>query len=281
MIVQAKRMQTRRRGRGDGAAVHIRVKICGIRSVDVALACAGAGADFLGYNFAPISRRRTDTATASRAIETLKASGARGSASEASLVQAQSSEAHANKGAMGWGRGRGGPNGIASPAAVGIFVNQSAREIDEIARECGLDIVQLSGTETPDECAAIAETTGLHIIKTVRLTSASDHEPINSYASVPNLFALLADTPGTWGGTGEPWDYATVRNLASRTRLHLFVAGGLTPETVAEAIHHARPWGVDVASGVETNGMTDPARVQSFIKSVRTALLAPVTSGEA
>lgn len=247
------------------AAVHMRVKICGIRTVDVAVACAGAGADFLGYNFAPISRRRTDTATASRAIEALKAGVARGLASEAALAQGQ------------WA----GPDGIVSPAAVGIFVNQTAREIDDIARECGLDIVQLSGTETPDECAAIGAITGLPIIKAVRLTSASEHEPINSYESVPNLFAFLADTPGTWGGTGEPWDYATVRNLAARTRPHLFVAGGLTPETVAQAIDHARPWGVDVASGVETNGMTDTARVQSFIRNVRTVLLAPITSGEA
>lgn len=245
---------------------HIRVKICGIRSVDVALACAGAGAEFLGFNFAPVSRRRTDPATASRAIEALNADGPRGLAREASLdhLQATSHTPHAS-----------------TPIAVGIFVNQSAREIDDIARECGLDIVQLSGTETPEECEAIAATTGLPLIKAVRLTSASDHGPVNAYGSLPNLFALLADTPGTWGGTGEPWDYATVRTLATTSTQHLFLAGGLTPETVAEAIHHARPWGVDVASGVETNGVTDPARVQSFIKSVRTRLLAPVASGEA
>ena len=245
---------------------HIRVKICGIRSVDVALACAGAGADFLGFNFAPVSRRRTDPATASRAIEALKAGGPRGSARETALdhLQTTSHTPHAS-----------------TPFAVGIFVNQSAREIDDIAHECGLDIVQLSGTETPEECEAIAATTGLPLIKAVRLTSASDHEPINAYGSLPNLFALLADTPGTWGGTGEPWDYATVRTLATTSTRHLFLAGGLNPETVAEAIHHARPWGVDVASGVETNGVTDPARVQSFIKSVRTRLLAPEASGEA
>ena len=248
---------------------HIRVKICGIRSVDVAVACAGAGADFLGFNFAPVSRRRTDPATASRAIEALKAGGPRGPrglARETALdhLQTTSHTPHAS-----------------TPFAVGIFVNQSAREIDDIAHECGLDIVQLSGTETPEECEAIAATTGLPLIKAVRLTSASDHEPINAYGSLPNLFALLADTPGTWGGTGEPWDYATVRTLATTSTRHLFLAGGLTPETVAEAIHHARPWGVDVASGVETNGVTDPARVQSFIKSVRTRLLAPVASGEA
>ena len=260
-------------------AVHVRVKICGIRSVDVALSCACAGADFLGYNFAPISRRRTDTDTASRAIDAIKADTALGSASESSPNQGQ------------WGgltplsrRNGGGGGGLiahaSTPCAVGIFVNQSVREIDDISRECGLDIVQLSGNETPDECAAIGETTGLPVIKAVRLTSASDHTPVNSYLSVPNLFAFLADTPGTWGGTGEPWDYATVRTLASRSRPHLFVAGGLTPETVALAIHHARPWGVDVASGVETNGMTDPARVLSFITSVRNSLPSPVAMGE-
>ena len=245
---------------------HIRVKICGIRSVDVALACARAGADFLGYNFAPVSRRRTDPATASRAIEALKAGGPRGLAREAALDHLQTTSHTPD---------------ASTPIAVGIFVNQSAREIDDIAHECGLDIVQLSGTETPEECEAIAATTGLPLIKAVRLTSVSDHEPINAYGSLPNLFALLADTPGTWGGTGEPWDYATVRSLATTSTRHLFLAGGLNPETVAEAIHHARPWGVDVASGVETNGVTDPARVQSFIKSVRTRLLAPVASGEA
>ena len=87
---------------------HIRVKICGIRSVDVALACAGAGADFLGYNFAPVSRRRTDPSTASRAIEALKAGGVR-LAHEAALdqLQATSHTPHAS-----------------TPFAVGIFVTQ-------------------------------------------------------------------------------------------------------------------------------------------------------------
>ncbi len=256
----------------DANSGHVRVKICGIRSVGVALACASAGTDFLGYNFAPVSRRRIDPAIASRAIEALKA--------ERSALQSR---------AMGWGgaaseatldHGQSTVN-PSTPYAVGIFVNQTAREIDDIARECGLDIVQLSGTETPEECASIAETTGLPIIKAVRLASASDHEPISSFGSLPSLFALLADTPGTWGGTGEPWDYASVRSLALASRPHLFLAGGLTPETVGEAIHHACPWGVDVASGVETNGMTDTARVHSFIKSVRTSLLVPGPSREA
>ena len=159
---------------------HIRIKICGIRSVDVALACAGAGADFLGFNFAPVSRRRTDPATASRAIEALKTGGPR-LAREAALdhLQATSHTPHSS-----------------TPFAVGIFVNQSAREIDDIARECGLDIVQLSGTETPEECEAIAATTRLPLIKVVRLTSASDHEPINAYGSLPNLFALTRHMGG-------------------------------------------------------------------------------------
>jgi phosphoribosylanthranilate isomerase len=81
--------------------------------------------------------------------------------------------------------------------------------------------------------------------------------------------ALLVDAPvaGAWGGTGRAWEWGLAAPLAGR--YPVLLAGGLAPETVAAAVAAVRPWGVDVASGVETGGQTDPAKVRDFVRRAR------------
>ena len=203
----------------------MKVKICGVRSVEVALAASRAGADFLGFNFAPVSKRRVELGVARDAIAAACTNG--------------------------------------STRAAGIFVNQPLDVVVRIAREAPLAYVQLSGDEDAAYCRAVTGETGVPVIKAVRLTQ--DDSGARSFAGAAEIF--LADAAGSYGGAGHPWRWSDAADLAATHTVLL--AGGLTPENVQEAAGEARPWGVDVASGVETNGQTDPEKVRAFIKQVR------------
>lgn len=148
--------------------------------------------------------------------------------------------------------------------AVGIFVNEPPSRVSEIARHVGLDFAQLCGTETPEDCRH-AE---VPVIKVVRVDeqgrAAGSTNPADWHAK-----RVLLDTahPNGWGGTGQSYPWSTVRAQASRAIL----AGGLRPETVAQAIAEARPWGVDVSSGVERDRRKDPELIRRFIEEVHRA----------
>ena len=211
------------------------VKICGVRSSEAATAAAQAGADLLGFNFAPVSRRVVDRAAARAAIEASRA-----------------------------------PGGTAQPPRmVGVFVNQPLSEVAGIAREVGLDFVQLSGHESTDYCRAVVDRTGLPAIKAVRLAGGATAGEAEALTRDGLVSILLADAPvsGSFGGSGQAWSWEDAALLTAR--FTVLLAGGLTPENVAEAARQSGPWGVDVASGVETDGQTDPLKVKSFIQRVR------------
>jgi phosphoribosylanthranilate isomerase len=121
----------------------------------------------------------------------------------------------------------------------------------------------LSGDESPEVCRAIT----IPVMKAVRPRSLDDLAHLAAYR--PHVQAFLLDTPvvGMWGGTGAVGDWSLARELA---RLHpTLLAGGLTPENVSAAIQAVQPWGVDVSSGVETNGTKDTAKIQAFLAAAR------------
>jgi indole-3-glycerol phosphate synthase/phosphoribosylanthranilate isomerase/anthranilate synthase/indole-3-glycerol phosphate synthase/phosphoribosylanthranilate isomerase len=149
--------------------------------------------------------------------------------------------------------------GQITPDIVGIFVNEEAWFINDIVEQIGLHFVQLHGDESPEFCDCIKRP----VIKGLRLNGEADLEKIAAYAET--AWRILLDTPTIkWGGSGETHDWNIARLAAQQTPI--FLAGGLTPENVAEAIRRVRPWGVDVSSGVETNGHKDPAKIQAFIQ---------------
>jgi phosphoribosylanthranilate isomerase len=155
---------------------------------------------------------------------------------------------------------------------VGIFVNQPIDEVLALAGACGLDYVQLSGDEDVAYCRAVAAQSGRAVVKTLRLGGpppGGAEAAAAAYAADGGVAILHADATvaGAWGGTGRAWDWSAAAGVAAR--YPLLVAGGLRPDNVQLAVAAVRPWGVDVASGVETDGVTDAALVRSFIERAK------------
>ncbi|MEJ2200367.1 MAG: phosphoribosylanthranilate isomerase [Desulfuromonadaceae bacterium] len=148
---------------------------------------------------------------------------------------------------------------------VGLFVNEAPERIREIVADCGLDLIQLHGDEKPEQC--------LHpphrVLKALRVKGEESLRGLEDY----QVSALLLDAwrPGSYGGTGQLCDWQLAARVAKQQRVIL--AGGLTPDNVAEAIVKVRPYGVDVSSGVESApGRKDPQRVADFIRQARSVL---------
>jgi indole-3-glycerol phosphate synthase / phosphoribosylanthranilate isomerase len=161
------------------------------------------------------------------------------------------------------------------PLPIGVFVNESAEVIATIADSVGLDGVQLSGDETPEQCAEVAQRTYLPVIKAVRLRTQADLARLDAYAMAGAT--LLLDTPaasGAYGGTGETGDWALAREAARRWPVIL--SGGLTPENVGSALEAVHPRGVDVSSGIETAKMKDPDKMRAFVIAARSAIATEV-----
>ena len=147
---------------------------------------------------------------------------------------------------------------------VGVFVNCEADFINDIAQQVGLQFVQLHGDETPEFCQRIKRP----VIKALRLNSLADISRARAYHEAS--WRILLDTPTAhWGGTGETHDWTLARSVAQI--MPILLAGGLTPENVAEAIHQVEPWGVDVSSGVETGRVKDVEKIREFIRRARLA----------
>ena len=204
----------------------IRTKICGIRRTEDAITAAEAGADFIGLVFVPERRRCLEVALAAEIADELR-----------TLI----------------------PD---PPRAVGLFADQPLAEVVATIKSCGLDLAQLCGQESPDYCRQVTEQTGAEIIKVLHI-SASE-APVSGggggidarlapYVAAGCHVTLDRLVEGLQGGTGQSFDWDVAAQLAQQGHRFL-LAGGLTPENVAQAVQQVRPWGVDVSSGVETGG---------------------------
>lgn len=142
---------------------------------------------------------------------------------------------------------------------VGLFVNQSPETVNATVFSCGIDIVQLHGEEPAEYCAAINH----RILKAVRVKDITSLEVMAEYPV--STFLLDAWSPSAHGGTGQTFNWDIAALAAQKNRIIL--AGGLTPENIADAIRQVRPYGVDVSSGVESSpGRKNAAKVREFIR---------------
>jgi phosphoribosylanthranilate isomerase len=149
---------------------------------------------------------------------------------------------------------------------VGVFVNALKADVVRAVGECGLNLLQFHGDEPPEYCSQF----GMMSMKAFRMRDAGSLGELTKYQT--NAWLLDAYSPEAVGGTGEKfnWDLAVE---AQKFGKPIFLAGGLTPENVAEAVRKVRPFGVDVSSGVEISpGKKDPAKVRAFINAVKSAV---------
>ncbi len=220
-----------------------RIKICGITNVADALAAADAGADTIGLNFYAQSPRFVDTEIASTILKVTPLAIAR----------------------------------------VGVVVNEEIDSIHNLIQQldgetsAGLNAIQLHGDEPPEFVAAVR---AKYLIRARRFSEkgiaaiAADLEACEKMRRVPDAVLIDAATPGRYGGTGTTVSWSGLADY--RRWLHnvpLILAGGLTPENVAQAIRVVRPHGVDVASGVEASpGKKDHAKLRDFVAAAREAL---------
>ena len=210
-------------------------KICGLREVRHAVIAAEAGADFLGFVFVPGVRR-------------------------------QVSPQHAREVIREYRRRRGADG----PRLVGLFANQPLEKVNETIRSCGLDMAQLCGEEDPEYWRGVAAP----IIRQVKVIDrGSPHSTIedvlgrvDTVISEGCMAVLDSYEPRALGGTGRTFDWTIAGKVAGTH--DLLLAGGLTSENVEEAISTVGPWGVDVSSGVETDGAKDPKKIVDFAEAV-------------
>lgn len=158
--------------------------------------------------------------------------------------------------------------------AVGVFVNEAESTVIETAGAVGLRYVQLHGDESPAQVERLARS--IRVIKAIRVRkpfSAARLRPFKRAAA----FLLDGFDPGSYGGTGKTFDWRAA--IAARRAAPIFLAGGLTPANVAEAVRIVRPYAVDVCSGVEAKpGKKDPAKLAAFVRAVRGARKKPRTT---
>jgi phosphoribosylanthranilate isomerase len=145
---------------------------------------------------------------------------------------------------------------------VGVFRNEAPRRVVEIANSIGLDAVQLHGLESAEDTRWVAERVGW----TIKAFPAG-HPGIERFDTY-GARTLLVDGPNP--GSGELFDWRLAEGVADPTRL--IVSGGLRPENVGAAVEHLKPWGVDVASGVESApGVKDASKLRDFVHAARLA----------
>jgi phosphoribosylanthranilate isomerase len=148
---------------------------------------------------------------------------------------------------------------------VGLFVNQPTHWVRVIAERCGVDCFQFQGDETPEYCEGFAQ----RGIKAIRVNDRASLEIMKDYRV--RAFVLDAYREGEYGGTGQTFDWDLA--VAAKAHGRIILAGGLTPDNVAEAVRRVRPFAVDVSSGVEgsTKGVKDHGKIRAFIQAAKGA----------
>lgn len=212
-----------------------RIKICGLTRHEDVQAAVAAGADALGFVFYSKSPRYIQPEAAARLMAKI-------------------------------------PPFVST---VGLFVNASVAEVQEVVAQTSISLLQFHGDETPALCAAIASAVNRPYIRAIRVKPDTDPADLleyeSDYRAASTLFTgLLLDTyVDSYGGSGKVFDWSLIpENIAPRVVL----SGGLSAQNATDAVQRVRPYAVDVSSGVEHDkGIKDAAKIRAFIAAVRVA----------
>ena len=233
-----------------------RVKICGCMLVSDALAAKDAGADFVGLMFAPDSRRRLSVEEGRAIVASLT-----GRTPEPPLM---SLGADGTTASWFWHGADALDRLLARrrPLTVGVFEDQTLAEVNTIADAVGLDLIQLSGSETWADCLLANR----QVVKAVEIPDGASGGDVLGKIEGGTAIACLLDGSR---GQGVAIDTAVAADIAQD--LPVWLAGGLSPENVSEIVEQARPWAVDVSSGVETDGAKDAEKIRAFVLAAKEA----------
>lgn len=210
----------------------MKIKICGVTQLDDAARVGAAGVDFIGLNFWPRSKRCVDLDRAAAIAAVVRAAGA--------------------------------------AQLVGVFVDATADEVAAVMAHVDLDLIQLHGDETPHDVMAVANAARRPVWKAIAAGAPGDVAHLEAWPAD----AILLDAPSAGkGGAGVAFDWSLACDARARfPARRLVLAGGLRADNVGAAIAAVQPWGVDVASGVESApGVKDADKVAAFVAAVRAA----------
>ena len=159
---------------------------------------------------------------------------------------------------------------VVGPEPVGVFVNATADEVNATCERAGFRLAQLHGHETPETCAAVT----VPVIKAVSVQHDASTEQVNAlvepYLDVADFVLLDTHHTSLWGGTGESFNWRVARELS--TKVDLFLAGGISADNVAHAVHSMRPYAVDLSSSVESApGVKDLDKLAAFFDAFHAA----------
>lgn len=226
---------------GNEGTLPVKVKICGIKEEATLQGMRGQPVHYVGLMFAAKSRRYVTPEHAGKL------------------------QACARTVPMAGGK---------PPRTVGVFVDPTLEQLAETLAKVALDVVQLHGEETPAFAREVGERFGVEVWRALPATESDDGDagagPARLAAYAGAVSTILLDTAG--GGTGKTfrWDVIPAYQAeAAKHGLNLFVAGGLTPDNVEELLAGYRPHGVDLSSGVETDGVKDNGKIATFAERVK------------
>ncbi|MFC5650801.1 phosphoribosylanthranilate isomerase [Paenibacillus solisilvae] len=224
-----------------------RVKICGLRDVDTIRSMNRLPVDEIGFVFAK-SRRQVSPELAGELIQEVK------------LLQTPAGQ---------------------PPRTVGVFVNAELESLRQLLLTAPLDVIQLHGEETPELCHSIRQELNVDVWKVFSVTESEQHSNSDHDGSISEgpkrlepyrgkVDAFLIDTAG--GGTGQTFAWHVIDRYAAAAKsigVPLYVAGGLHPDNVNDLLEQHHPGGVDVSSGVETEGIKDSDKIKRFVERVK------------
>jgi phosphoribosylanthranilate isomerase len=220
---------------------YTRIKICGLRDLATIRAMHSLDIEAVGFIFAPSKRQ----VSAEQAAELI-------------------AEVHAWPKSNSSGR---------APLAVGVFVNSDLAALAHAVKTASLDVVQLHGHETPADCEAAKRELGVQVWKVFHLGRGGESNVSDAMQQLlpykGHVDAVLIDTAG--GGTGTAFDWTVInryKEAAAELGVPLYVAGGLSLDNVQSLVKEYNPDGVDVSSGVETDGVKDIDKINTFVRKV-------------
>ncbi|WP_303938915.1 bifunctional indole-3-glycerol-phosphate synthase TrpC/phosphoribosylanthranilate isomerase TrpF [Veillonella infantium] len=241
-----------------------KIKMCGISKVETIPAIVDAKPDYMGLVFAP-SKRQVTVDQAKTLVEALHKQYAKTyGAVEVPMNAETAQDSQDSQDSQEFVQGNPSFEKIKT---VGVFVNETVENLLKIAEEVKLDVIQLHGDEDDTFIQSLKECTNVEVWKAVQVRSVADVEKwIDSSADMLLFDAYHKDERG---GTGEVFDWSSLDEFERPFML----AGGIDSTNVARAIRTVRPYGIDISSGIETEGVKDDEKIKAFTNIVRTIAL--------